>query len=135
MDWSIDHIGIAVKDLDKAAAFYLSLPGHSLVQDEENLEHQVSIKFISCGSSLIELMEPISDTSTLGAFLTNRGEGLHHICYRVESVAAELIKMKQQGVRLIDNSARLGSRGLYIAFIHPHASNSGVLIEVCSKTQ
>lgn len=67
MNWSIDHIGIAVKDLKKSASFYLSLPGHALVEDEENLEHQVRIKFISCGTSLIELMEPISETSALAA--------------------------------------------------------------------
>ena len=135
MNWSVDHIGIAVKDLKKAASFYLGLPGHLLVEDEENLEHQVRIKFISCGSSLIELMEPSSPTSSLSTFLTKRGEGLHHICYRVESVTAELAKFKQQGARLIDEVPRTGSRGMQIAFIHPHASQSGVLIELCSKSE
>ena len=134
MDWSVDHIGIAVKNLDKAAAFYLSLPGHSLVEEEENLEHQVRIKFIGCGESLIELMEPISEKSALAGFLSKRGEGLHHICYRVESVAAELENFKQKGARLIDQVPRPGSRGLQIAFIHPHASESGVLIELSSKS-
>jgi len=133
MNWSVDHIGIAVKDLERAALFYLGLPGHLLVEEETNLEHQVRIKFISCGSSLIELMEATSETSALGRFLVKKGEGLHHICYRVNSVSEELEKFKQQGIRLIDESSRPGSRGFQVAFLHPHASISGVLIEICSK--
>jgi methylmalonyl-CoA/ethylmalonyl-CoA epimerase len=131
-NWEIDHIGIAVKDLTKAASFYLSLPGHTLVEEEDNQEHQVKIKFISTGSNLIELMEPLSASSMLSKFLHKRGEGLHHICYKVESVEKELIKLKLSGAKLIDESPRLGSRSMQVAFVHPQTSNSGVLIEICS---
>jgi len=140
MLWEIDHIGIAVKDLESSAKFYLSLPGHRLVEEEENLEHQVKIKFIATGliatgsssNSLIELMEPMSADSLLGKFISKKGEGLHHICYRVQSVADELILLKSKNYRLIDQVPRNGSRGLKVAFLHPETSQSGVLIELCS---
>jgi len=130
--WQIDHIGIAVNNLEHSAQFYLNLPGHCLGEEEINLEHKVKIKFISAGTTLIELMEPTSTVSTLSKFLSKKGEGLHHICYRVNSVEEELNKLRKEKVRLIDQVPRSGSRGHKVAFLHPEGSQSGVLIELCS---
>ncbi len=130
--WKIDHLGIAVRDLAKASSFYLSLPGHEFVEEEVVPEHKVRVLFLRCGPTLIELLEPTDESSPLAKFIQKRGEGLHHICYRVLSVGDELRRLKEQGRKLVDELPRPGSRGMQVAFLHPQASSSGVLIELCS---
>jgi methylmalonyl-CoA/ethylmalonyl-CoA epimerase len=125
----IDHVGIAVRDLDTAVLHYgrtLGVePGH-----RETLEVQgVEAVFLEVGSSAIELMAPLHPDSPVGRFLDRRGEGFHHVAYRVGDLAATLDRLDGEGVRLVDRSPRQGSRGTRIAFVHP-SSFGGVLVEL-----
>jgi methylmalonyl-CoA/ethylmalonyl-CoA epimerase len=124
---SIDHIGIAVKDLDAAMANYertLGVPG----QRESLPERHISIAFFQVGESRIELITPTSPESAIGGFLEKRGEGLHHVAYRVADCAAALDEARAAGLRLIDSTHKPGSHGTLVAFVHPAALN-GVLTE------
>ncbi len=131
-NWDIDHIGIAVRSLKAASRFYLEIAGYKLDAAELSEEHQVEIQFLEGPGPLLELIAPLSGNTTLERFLQSRGEGLHHLCYRVPSVREELERLKKAGIPLVDQVPRLGSRGLEVAFLHPKASGSGVLIEICS---
>ncbi len=130
-DWSIDHIGHAVQDLEAAVQFYTSVLGFSEESRERVESHKVDVVFVSKAGSCIELMAPLPGDKKLGAFLSSRGDGLHHICYRVDSVADELERLSKAGVRLVDTTPRPGARGTEIAFLHPKSAH-GVLIELCS---
>jgi methylmalonyl-CoA/ethylmalonyl-CoA epimerase len=125
----VDHVGIAVRDLDAAVEHYRRTlgvePGH-----RETLEVQgVEAVFLEVGRSAIELMAPLHPDSPVGRFLDRRGEGFHHVAYRVDDLAATLARLDGQGVRLVDRSPREGSRSTRIAFVHP-SSFGGVLVEL-----
>lgn len=125
----VDHVGIAVRDLDAAVEHYRRTlgiePGH-----RETLEVQgVEAVFLDVGRSAIELMAPLRPDSPVGRFLERRGEGFHHVAYRVDDLAAALARLDREGVRLVDRSPREGSRGTRIAFVHP-SSFDGVLVEL-----
>jgi methylmalonyl-CoA epimerase len=125
----VDHVGIAVRDLDAAVEHYRRTlgvePGH-----RETLEVQgVEAVFLEVGRSAIELMAPLHPDSPVGRFLDRRGEGFHHVAYRVGDLAATLARLDGQGVRLVDRSPREGARGTRIAFVHP-SSFGGVLVEL-----
>jgi len=125
----IDHIGIAVKDIRRAARFYdeaLDLP----IAGEEKIEdRQLNIAFLETGNARLELIEPTSADSTIAKFLANRGEGIHHFCLLVDDIEQALKEMAAKGYRLIDETPRRGAAGSKIAFIHPSAAG-GVLIEL-----
>jgi len=131
--WSLDHIGIAVRDIETAKKFYLSSAGYTEGFQEENLEHQIRALFLQGEHDLLELISPLPGNVTLQKFLDKRGEGLHHLCYKVPSVSAELATLETAGLPLVDKCEREGARGLKVAFLHPKASGSGVLIEICSE--
>ena len=131
--WQLDHIAHAVKDLDRARDFYQNTLGFTFEEEETLPEHQVRAVFLRSGDSLLELIQPLEGNQTLNKFLSERGPGLHHVCYRVSSVQVELARLEKLGVRLIDRVPRLGSRGFHVAFLHPKAAD-GVLIEIASKT-
>lgn len=123
----IHHVGIVVRSLDEAYAFYrdaLSLPVHkeAVIQDQG-----VRAALLTIGESEIELLEPIAPGTGVARFLEQRGEGLHHLCFETDDVNNELETAKRRGVRLIDQQPRAGLAGM-ICFLHPK-SNHGVLIE------
>ena len=123
----IHHIGIVVRSLDEAFAFYrdsLSLPVHkeAIIQDQG-----VRAALLTIGESEIELLEPVAPGTGVARFLEQRGEGLHHLCFETDDVNEELETAKRRGVRLIDQQPRTGLAGM-ICFLHPK-SNHGVLIE------
>ncbi len=123
----IHHIGIVVRSLDEAYAFYrdaLSLPVHkeAIIQDQG-----VRAALLTIGESEIELLEPIAPGTGVARFLAQRGEGLHHLCFETDDVSQELETAKRRGVTLIDQQPRAGLAGM-ICFLHPK-SNHGVLIE------
>ncbi len=124
---AIDHVGIAVKDLDAAIATYERALGVSC-RRESLPERHLEIAFFSVGESRVELLMPTSPDSTISAFLEKRGEGLHHIAYEVEDCASALQAAQACGLRLIDQVPRPGSHGTLVAFCHP-ATLHGVLSE------
>jgi methylmalonyl-CoA/ethylmalonyl-CoA epimerase len=126
----INHIGIAVHSLDTAIPFYRDQLRMTLEGTEEVADQKVRVAFLQVGESRIELLEPTSADSPVAKFLEKKGEGIHHIAYEVDDIAATLEKMKEQGVRLIDEAPRPGAHDSLIAFLHPKASG-GVLTEIC----
>jgi methylmalonyl-CoA/ethylmalonyl-CoA epimerase len=127
---NIDHIGIAVEQLDAELRRYTEDFGGKLLSRETVTEQKVEIVFISFHNSKIELLAPTSKESTIRKFLDKNGPGLHHICYRVSDIKAELKRLESLGYQLIDKTPRHGAHNSKIAFIHPK-SCGGVLIELC----
>lgn len=126
----LDHIGIAVKSLD-AAKIYEALG--LTIEHVETVETQgVRTAFLAAGDAMIELLEPSGPQSTIAKFIEKRGEGIHHICFRVDDIKAQLARLQQQGYRLINESPVPGAHGCRVAFLHPAAGN-GVLIELSEK--
>ena len=125
----IDHIGIATKHLDDAAAVWRDALGLELDSTEQIDTQGVRVAMFTLGESHIELLEPLSPDSPVGKFLEKRGPGIHHIAVRVEDICAKLAELKARGLRLIDEVPRVGAGGCLVAFIHPTAAN-GVLLEL-----
>jgi methylmalonyl-CoA/ethylmalonyl-CoA epimerase len=126
----LDHIGIAVRSIAEARVYRaLGLD----VDHVETVESQgVKTAFLSVGDSNLELLEPTSDNSPIGKFIAKRGEGIHHICLRVDDIDAHLERLKAEGYRLINETPVPGAHGCRVAFLHPAAGN-GVLIELSEK--
>lgn len=128
----VDHIGIAVKSLDQALPFYteeLKLP---LLGIEEVESEKVKVAFLEAGETHIELLEPTSPESAIAKYIEKRGEGIHHIALGVESIQERLNELKDKGIRLIQEEAKVGAGGSKVAFLHPKSA-SGVLYELCEK--
>ncbi|HYC59100.1 MAG TPA: methylmalonyl-CoA epimerase [Thermoanaerobaculia bacterium] len=126
----LDHIGIAVRSLD-AARIYETLG--LTVDHRETVETQkVNTAFLSVGESNLELLEPTSSDSPIAKFIEKRGEGIHHICLRVDDIESHLARLKAEGYRLINEHPVPGAHGCRVAFLHPAAGN-GVLIELSEK--
>lgn len=126
----LDHVGIAVSNLDAALEEHRKHFGFQLDSREVVESQKVEIAFIRLPNTLIELLAPTDDTSPLARFLAKRGPGLHHLCYRVDDIVAELDRLAASGVELIDRAPRSGAHGTRIAFLHPR-SMGGVLVELC----
>lgn len=126
----IDHVGIAVHDLQRAIERYSLDFGFTLELEEDIPSQKTKAAFLKLGNSYIELLTPMDESSLIAKFLATRGEGLHHICFEVPDIRAELTSLKSKGYQLIDESPRTGARHSEIAFIHPK-STGGVLIELC----
>ncbi len=126
----LSHLGIAVRDLDSAEKLFSSLLGGANVHHEEVADQKVRIASFPLGDAKVELTQPLSDDSPISKFLDKRGEGIHHLAFEVDDVAAELARLKARGFQLIDEKPRSGSHGMQIAFLHPKSTN-GVLIELC----
>jgi methylmalonyl-CoA epimerase len=126
---SIDHIGVAVADLDVAIATHRDVYGMSLAHRETLEEQGVEAALLDVGDSHVELLAPLGADTPVGRFLARRGPGLHHVAYRVDDVAAALDELRAAGVRLIDEAPRTGIRGSQVAFLHPSAAG-GVLTEL-----
>jgi methylmalonyl-CoA/ethylmalonyl-CoA epimerase len=132
MTTRLDHIGIAVKSLD-AAKIYESL-GLTIEHVETVETQKVKTAFLSVGDSNLELLEPTGPDSTIAKFIEKRGEGIHHICLRVDDIEAHLERLKAEGYRLINEHPVPGAHGCRVAFLHPAAGN-GVLIELSEKVE
>jgi methylmalonyl-CoA epimerase len=125
----IDHVAIAVNDLDAAIAWYEDVFGATVVHREVVESDGVSEALIKVADSYIQLLTPTRPDSPVGKYLEKKGEGLHHVGYRVDDCAAALESVKASGGRVIDEAPRPGSRGTMVAFVHPKAS-FGTLIEL-----
>lgn len=130
----ISHLGIAVKDLAAAESLFAKLLGSSEIHHEIVEDQQVRIASFKVGESVIELTAPLSESSPISKFLEKRGEGIHHMALEVDDVAAELTRLKAEGVQLIDEAPRPGAHEMQIAFLHPKSTN-GVLVELCQHTK
>jgi len=130
MTTKLDHIGIAVKSLEAARIYEsLGLRGEHV----ETVETQkVKTAFLSVGDANLELLEPTSPDSPIAKFIEKRGEGIHHICLRVDDLEAHLARLKTEGYRLVNEAPVPGAHGCRVAFLHPSAGN-GVLIELSEK--
>ena len=126
---AIDHVGVAVPDIDAALALYRDALGMKLVHREKVTEQGVDAALLDIGDGHIELLQPLHPDSVVGRFLDKRGPGLHHVAYRVASVQEALDACAAAGLRLIDERPRTGIRGSRVAFLHP-ASTGGVLTEI-----
>jgi methylmalonyl-CoA epimerase len=126
---AIDHIGIAVEDIDSALPYYLEVLGLPLVHRETLGEQAVEAALLDLGKHHLELVAPLTPETGLGRFLARRGPGMHHIAYRVEGIEQALAALANSGVQLIDERPRTGIRGSRVAFLHPSATG-GVLTEI-----
>lgn len=127
----IEHLGIAVKSLEEAIPYYENILGLKCYSIEEVPDQKVKTAFFKVGQTKIELLEPISEDSTIAKFIEKRGEGIHHMAFAIEDgVANALAEVEAKGVRLIDKAPRKGAEGLNIAFLHPKSTCS-VLTELC----
>lgn len=123
----IDHIGIAVSNLDEAMELYKKL-GFEVKEVEEVAEQKVKVAMLPVGESKIELLEATSEDSAIAKFIEKRGEGIHHIAVNVEDIEKALENAKNEGLKLIDEKPRVGAGGKKVAFVHPK-STKGVLLE------
>ncbi|MDZ7332160.1 MAG: methylmalonyl-CoA epimerase [candidate division KSB1 bacterium] len=126
----IDHLGIAVKDLDRQIKFYSDIFGMKFLGIEEVPDQKVRVGIFRLGELRIELLEPTSEDSPIAKFLSQRGEGFHHIAYQVDNLAEDLKRLSERGIQLIDQTPKIGAVGHQIAFLHPR-STFGILTELC----
>jgi methylmalonyl-CoA epimerase len=125
----LDHIGIAVADLDESLGFFRDALGLDVTAVEEVPSQWVRAHFVSVGATALEILEATEDDSPIARFVKRRGPGLHHITFRVDDLTAALAELKQRGVRLIDEVPRVGAEGARVAFVHPSSAH-GVLVEL-----
>jgi methylmalonyl-CoA epimerase len=128
----VDHIGIAVKNLNEILDFYTEVLGLKSTGSEEVGEQKARTVFIPVGNTEIELLESTSPEGPIAKFIEKKGEGIHHIALRVENIEKALEELKGRDIKLIDQSPRYGAGGAKIAFIHPKATK-GVLLEISQK--
>ncbi len=126
----IEHIGIAVKDLDTSIKYYEEVLGLSCYAVEEVKDQKVKTAFFKVGQTKLELLESTDPSGPIGKFIDKKGEGVHHIAFAVNNLPAQLADATKKGVQLIDEQPRKGAEGLNIAFLHPK-STMGVLTELC----
>ena len=125
----IDHIGIATEGIDDALKFWVDALGLENVHTEVVEDQKVRVAMLPIGESRIELLEPTNKNSPISKFLEKRGVGIHHIAVEVEDIESALAGLKAKGIRLIDESPRVGAEGCLVAFVHPSSAN-GVLLEL-----
>lgn len=129
---SINHIGIAVKDLDESVSLYSKIFDLSNLHREEVKDQKVKVASFKVGDVLLELTQGTSPDSPISKFIEKRGEGIHHIAFESDDVNQELGRLKDNGIRLVDEEAKPGAHDMLIAFLHPK-STGGVLTELCQE--
>ena len=129
MKAELDHVGIAVDDLDAALDFYAGALGLEVEASEDVPSQGVRAHFVRVGSATLELLEATTGESPVRRFVDRRGAGLHHVTLRVDDLAAALARLRARGVRLVDETPREGAEGALVAFVHPAAAH-GVLVEL-----
>lgn len=130
----IEHIGIAVKNLDEAIPFYEGVFGLKCYNVEEVTDQKVKTAFFKVGQTKIELLESTDPEGPIRKFIEKKGEGIHHMAFAVENIDEQLQAAEAKGVRLIDKTSRKGAEGLSIGFLHPK-STFGVLTELCEHPE
>ncbi|MBT3243695.1 MAG: methylmalonyl-CoA epimerase [Bacteroidetes bacterium] len=128
----IEHIGIAVRNLEEAISFYTDVLGLKCYGIEEVMDQKVKTAFFKVGDTKIELLESTDPEGPIGKFVEKKGAGIHHLAFAVDNIEDALSDAKEKGVRLIDESPRKGAEGLDIGFLHPK-STLGVLTELCQN--
>jgi methylmalonyl-CoA/ethylmalonyl-CoA epimerase len=128
----ISHLGIATKGIDEALKFWQDALGLENIHTETVEDQKVRVAMLPLGETNIELLEPTAEDSPIQKFLEKRGGGIHHIAVEVENIEESLAKLKNQGMRLIDEKPRIGAEGCLVAFVHP-SSAGGVLMELVQK--
>ncbi len=130
----INHLGIATNGIDEALKFWSDALGLENVHTEVVEDQKVRVAMLPIGESRFELLEPTSEDSPISKFLEKRGGGIHHIAVEVDDIEASLAQLKAKGMRLIDESPRIGAEGCLVAFVHPAATN-GVLLELVQTNE
>lgn len=130
----INHLGIATKQISDALKFWEDALGLENIHTEAVEDQKVRVAMLPIGESRIELLEPTTDDSPISKFLENRGGGIHHIAVEVTDINESLKRLKEKGIRLIDENPRTGAEGCLVAFVHPSATN-GVLLELVQSTK
>lgn len=128
----VDHIGIAVKDLDSTLKFYEDILGIKCINTEVVEEQKVKVAFLPIGDTEVELLESTEEDGPIAKFIEKKGEGMQHMAYRVDDIEKAIEELKEKGIRMIDEKPRYGAGGAKIAFLHPK-STFGVLIELCER--
>ena len=126
----IEHIGIAVKNIENANAIYKSLLGYDYYKTEGVASEGVKTSFFTCGESKIELLEATKEDSPIAKFIEKRGEGIHHIAFAVDDIYSEIKRLKNEGFVVLNKTPKNGADNKLVAFLHPKSTN-GVLIELC----
>jgi len=128
----IEHIGIAVKDLEVSNTLFEKLLGTPSYKIEEVLSEKVRTSFFKVGSSKIELLEATDTNSPIAKYLKKRGEGVHHIAFEVEDIGAEVERLKKAGFKILNETPKKGADNKLVVFVHPKSAN-GVLVELCQE--
>ena len=128
----VDHIGIAVKDLEQAKKFYTEILGMPAMGEETVEQQKVKVCFIPCGDSELELLESTAPDGPIAKFIDKNGQGVQHLALRVDNIEAAIADLKAKGVRMIDEVPRYGAGGASIAFVHPK-STGGILLELTER--
>jgi len=130
----VEHIGIAVKDIEVANAVYAKLLGAAHYKMEEVLSEGVQTSFFRVGPNKIELLQATKPESAIAKFIDRKGEGIHHIAFAVEDIKAEMARLKKEGFKLLNEEPKRGADNKLIAFVHPKSAN-GVLVELCQEIE
>ena len=128
----IEHIGIAVKNLDEANKTYENLFGYTHYKTEEVKSEGVRTSFFICGESKIELLEATNPESPIAKYIEKKGEGVHHIAYAVEDIEKEMNRLTKEGFRVLNEKPKKGADNKWVVFLHPKSAN-GVLVELCQE--
>lgn len=127
---SINHIGIAVKNLDESRKLFANIFNVDEMHEETVIDQKVKVASFKVGDVLIELTAPTDESSPIAKFIEKKGEGIHHIAFESDNVNEELNKLSEKGIQLINQQAKTGAHDMLIAFLHPKSTN-GVLMELC----
>lgn len=128
----VDHIGVAVENLEESVKFYEEILGLKLQGVETVEEQKVKVAFLPIGDTEIELLEATTPDSPIAKFIEKKGQGVQHVAFRVDDIEKALEGMKKLGIKLIDEKPRYGAGGARIAFLHPKSTN-GLLVELCER--
>src|SRR5699024_746269 len=130
----IEHLGIAVEDIEEAVPAYERLLNTSCYKREVVDDQKVETAFFKTGSSKVELLAAMREDSVIGKFIRKEGEGIHHVAFKVEDIVAEMERLKKEGFRVLSEQPRRGADNKLVAFVHPKDSH-GTLIELCQETE
>ena len=130
----IEHIGIAVRNIDEANKVYRSLLGEAHYKTEKVESEGVATSFFMCGESKIELLEATKEDSPIAKFIEKKGEGIHHIAFAVTDIKKEVKRLQKEGFRVLNDEPKKGADGKWVVFLHPKSSH-GVLVELCQDIE
>ena len=129
---NVDHIGIAVKNIEDSLEYYINTLGLTLLGIEEVQSQKVRVAFIDAGNIKLELLEPTEENGPVAKFIEKKGEGIHHIAFGVADIRSRMVELGEKGVQLLSDEPKTGAGGAEVAFLHPKSS-FGVLYELCEK--